>query len=242
MSPTVFELEWHLALSRTRRFVLNAAVPLALVIPAAGGGIPHDIASMLYVLLFTAFAMLGASVPLRWDGERGMVQRVVRGGVTEPSYMLQRAAASATLDFVQLLPALLAIAWGVGTSPVGLLRALASLLAATWIAALVGVLVASVSRSRTEAAIISTVTTLVLAHFSGVFRMPDPGSRGALLEAISPLRALHETLLGLPGGVPAAGGITVTLWSIGLPALVAALAGPVEASLGRVGRAGFEGA
>ena len=69
---------------------------------------------------------------------------------------------------------------------------------------------------------------------SGVFRTPVQGSYGALFEAASPFRALHETLLGMTQAGPVDGGVAVAVWGLLLPTVAVVFAGQLTKSLGRV--------
>ena len=95
MMPPVWGVQWQLALTRKRVFILNFVVPFTLVLPIATGAVPTGAAAGIYVVLFTAFAMFGSAVTLRWEGQRGMSARIVRAGIAPSSYLLQRAGAGA---------------------------------------------------------------------------------------------------------------------------------------------------
>jgi len=208
-------------------------VPLGLVVPVATGAVSRPAAAAWYAVLFTAFAVLGSALSLRWEGERGMSRRIVRGGVTPWSYLLQRAGAGATIDLVQLTPALLFAAAATGGSAADAAIAFVVLGVGLWIGGLVGVLVAGVSRSLAEAALFGVLASLLLDHASGVFRTPAPGSSGANLEAVAPFRAVHESLLEVTTGMPWGGGASLLGWAVLLPGVVALLAPAVHARLGR---------
>jgi hypothetical protein len=242
MTPAVWSLQWSLALTRKRVFILNFVVPLTVVLPVATGAVPPGAAAGVYVVIFAAFAMFGAAIPLRWDGQRGMSARISRAGVGASNYLLQRTAAGALLDTLQLTPALLVAAIAVGASPSDVLVVVPALAATVWVCGLVGVIVAATSRSLTETALFAAVTVPLLAHMSGVFRSPAPGSYQELLESGSPFKALHEGLLDMTVGAPAAGGMALLAWAILLPVGVGLLGPRLHAGLGRVSRGGLEGA
>jgi ABC-2 type transporter len=237
----VWAVEWRLAQTRRRLFVLNTALPLALVLPVATGAIPAQEAASVYVFVFSAFAAIGSAVPLRWEGERGMSARIVLGGMSPSSYLLQRTAAGAVRDVVQLMPALVAIAVAAHASIGDALLVFVGLTATCWIGGLMGVVAAAVTRSLVEAVIVATVIVISLAEMSGVFYTPAPGSVGAALEAVSPFRGLHERLLDMTVGAPTSGGMAEIAWAVLLPAVVAMFAVRLHASLGRVSQYGLEG-
>jgi hypothetical protein len=242
VTPAVWSLQWRLALTRKRVFILNFVVPLTVVLPVATGAVPPEAAAGVYVVLFAAFAVFGSAIPLRWEGQRAMSARVVRAGVGASNYLLQRAAAGALLDTLQLTPALLLAAVAVGASPGDVLVVFPALAATVWVSGLVGVIVAAASRSLTETSLFAAVSVPLLAHMSGVFRAPAPGSYQELLESGSPFRALHEGLLDMTVGAPAGGGGALLAWALVLPVAVGLLGPRLHAGLGRVSRGGLEGA
>jgi hypothetical protein len=122
------------------------------------------------------------------------------------------------------------------------LVALLALAGTVWVCGLIGIVVAAASRSITETALFSAVSVPLIAHMSGVFRRPTPGTLSALLESVSPLRALHEVLAETTVSAPAAGGIALSVWAVLLPALVWALGAKLHGALSRVTRGGLEGA
>lgn len=242
MTPAVWSVQWRLALTRKRVFILNFFVPLTLVLPVATGAVPPGAAAGVYVVLFAAFSMFGSAIPLRWEGQRGMSARIVRAGVAPSSYLLQRAGAGAVLDTLQLTPALLMAAVAVGAAPGDVVMAVVALAATAWIGGLVGIIVAAASRSITETALFTAVAVPLLAHMSGVFRNPEPGSYQALLESGSPFGALHEALLDMTMGAGGGGGVAMVVWAVALPVAVAMLGPRLHTALGRVNRGGLEGA
>ena len=237
----VWWLEWRLALTDVRRFVLSTLVPLLIAASIATGVAGPAPAAAVYLVIFVSFAVFGSALPLRWEGERGLTRRIVHGGVPAGRYLLARAAAGAAIDLAQLTPALVVAALVAGGSPGALLGALAALAVALWLGGLVGVLAAAISRSLAETGLVAALAVLVLAHSSGVFEDPAPGSTLGALEAVSPFRVLHESLLGLTVGAPAGGIGAALAWALLLPALVALLGERVVAALGAVSRGGLEG-
>jgi hypothetical protein len=238
----VWWLEWRLALTDVRRFALTALVPLLIAVIVATGPAAPGPAAAAFLMIFLSFAVLGSAVPLRWDGERRLLGRIVRGGLTARRYLLSRAAAGATIDLAQLAPALAVAVLVGGGSAWASAGALVALAVALWIGGLVGMLAAAISRSLTETVLVAGVAVLVLAHGSGVFGDTAPGSALAAMEAASPFRLLHESLLEPTPGTWAAGLGAALAWALLLPALVALLGDRIVAALGVVSRSGLEGA
>jgi hypothetical protein len=235
MTAIVWELEWRIATARKRLFVLNVVVPLLLVVPVAAGAAPAVHAAAVYAVLFAIFSTFGSAIPLVRDGESGLSGRVLRAGVAPASYFLQRTAAGAVLDVLQLGPALAVAAVGAGAGPRAFLLVLVVLAATVWVANLLGVLVAAATRSLAEAALFAAVSTLLLLHASGVFRTPVPESFGAALESVAPFRMLHEALLSVSLTTPVRGGPALGVWCVVMTVATWVLAGRLSGSL-RVSR------
>lgn len=233
MAALVWGLEWRLALSRKGDLAMGVLAPLSVVLVMATGAVPAVVAPASYVVLFAAFGVFGTALPLLRDGERGIMRRVVRAGVSPASYLVQRVAAGTTLALVQLLPAAVVAAAFPNASISEVLVALAALAGSLWIGSLLGVLAAALSRTRTQAAVLSGVGLVLLLHMSGVFRTPTPGGPAAVLEGIGPFRALHEAFDSTVAGGVVGGGIAAAGWALAL-AMVVGLMGPrLMASLER---------
>jgi len=231
----VWALEWRVALSRRRDLALWVLAPLAVVMVVGTDAVSSIATASWYAVLFTAHGMLRTSLPVLRDSERGMTARVIRGGVSPSAYLIQRAAAGASVSLAQLLPAAIVAGILLHASFSELLVMLAALAISLWIATLIGVLVASVNRTHVEACALCGVLLLLLLHMSGVFRVPPTGSLGAALEEASPFRALHEAFVRMVSGGGASGSVAELAWAIGLPALVAAVAPRLMGSLAREG-------
>jgi hypothetical protein len=120
--------------------------------------------------------------------------------------------------------------------------ALVALAATVWIAGLVGVVIATTSRSIADTALFTAVAVPLLAHMSGVFNNPVPDTYQSFLESVSPLGALHGALLNMTLGAGGGAGPALAVWAVTLPIVVGMLGPRLYASLGRVNRGGLEGA
>ncbi len=225
------ELELRSALARRRLFFLNVAVPLLLVTPIALGAAPAFHAAAVYTVLFVLSGTFGSAIPLVRDAEAGLLDRVLRSGLSPAVYLLQRAIAGSLLDALQLAPALAVASLAAGASAVGFTKAWFALAVSLWIANLLGVAVAAAARSLAETALFSAVTALLLLHVSGVFRTPAEGSVWAGAESASPFRALHEATLSMATASPAHGGTALVLWALVLPSTIALFARPLTRTL-----------
>jgi hypothetical protein len=131
---------------------------------------------------------------------------------------------------VQLLPALAVATFG-SLSLGGFLTTFVIMWASLWIANLLGNIVAGMARSLAETALFAAVTALFMLHFSGVFRTPIPGTFWGIVEAASPFRILHETLLGMSVGASVEGASALIVWAVVLPVLTLVVARPIATSL-----------
>jgi len=232
MGALVWGVEWRLALSRRRDLAVRVIAPLSAALVIATGAVPAAAAAASYATLIVAFGLLATALPVLHDGEVGIMARVVRGGVSPASYLLQRAAAAAALALVQLLPAGAVAAAFLHASTSEFLIALGAVAVSLWIASLLGVVTAAVSRSGVEAGVLCVLVLLLLLHMSGVFRTPSPDGLGAMLESASPFRALHEAFVTMVAGGGARGGVAAAAWaaalSVGVPLLAPRLVALLE--------------
>jgi hypothetical protein len=220
----VWSVEWRLALARKRDLPVRVLAPLAVVLVIASGGLPASALPAAYVALFVGFTGFSTAWGVGRDAERGMVRRVVRGGVAPASFLLQRAGAGASLALVQLLPAALLGALFLRATPAELVTALAALAVGVWIAGLVGVVSAAAGRSRAEAIVVTGSVLLMLLHMSGVFATPAADGLGGALERVAPFRTSHEGFVTMLRGGGVGGGAAALVWVVALPAVMALLA------------------
>jgi hypothetical protein len=223
VATLVWGVEWRLALSGKRDLAVRVLAQLSVVFVMAIGAVPVAAGVAAYAVLFVAFGHVGMALPVLRDAESGMTSRVVRGGVSPASYLLQRAAACAALAVFALLPANLVAAAFLNASTSEILIALGALAICLWIASLLGVMAAAMSRSAAEATVLCGVGLLLL-HMSGVFRTSSPDGFGAMLEGASLFRALHEAFVTTVAGGPVQGFVTGAVWLIALTVTVGAAA------------------
>jgi len=229
--------EWRLALRRRRLLLLNAGIPLLLVLPFALGAAPAHHAAAVVAVLFTVFGVFGSTIPLVRDGRDGLVERWLLGGASPPGYVAGRLSAQAALDVLELVPAALLLAGGrdlIATAAV-----VGSLALTLLVANALGAWVAALARSLAEGALFAAVAALLLLHGGGVFRTPVPGSWQATVEHLVPFRLLHDALrsaFALPpqDAAPEAHGILAPLGVYGL--LVGLTVAAAPRLLARLGR------
>lgn len=226
MTASAWRLRWRVALRRRRLLAWNVLIPLLLLVPVVTSGAAASHRAVVVAVFVAFFGTYGSCIPLIRDGMSGWAEKVLLTGYGGGRWLLERTAASVTIDFVQLLPANLVLFWLIGTSMQGGLMLLVVTLLALLFANLLGVLVAAAVGALGEAALGCAVLSLFVLHASGVFRAPASGSMWETVEAWSPLRPVHEYWLSaLRDGVPAPtagnGGLVETLASPTLAAIAA---------------------
>jgi len=224
MIALVWSVRWRTALARRRSFALGIVVPAAVATLIATGGAGGPFAASALPVLIVGYSAIRAAFTLVSDCRRGLTARVARAGISPASYLLQRAAAHATVDTLQLAPALL-IAGAAGDASLGQVAlTVGALLGATWICGLIGIAVAAATPTPEEAGLLAGLGALLLVHASGALRSFADGSVGAGLETLSPFRFLHEAMLDMIVGAPVDGAWSFVAWAALLPALVVLLA------------------
>ena len=197
------QLELQRALRRRRTLLLNVVVPLALIAALPAGNAPPVHAAVVCGVLFAFFGTFGSAIPLVRDAETGRLSSLVYAGANARDLLLQRIVGNALLDTLQLAPSavVLAIAYGGNALPALLGCLIAALLAAnvlgTWIAVL--------TRSIGEAALLGSVSALVLLHLGGTFRTPAAGTWQESVAPLSPFYYLQRATSAAFGATPLEG-------------------------------------
>ena len=199
MTAAVWWLEWRQALRRRRVFIFSVVVPLALVAAVATGRAPTPHAALVFTVLFTFFGTFGAGIPWARDSERGLIHRLLLTGISPIAAAVQRWAASALLDLVQLLPSLALIVLWYNAEAAEVARLLACVAAGLLAANALGILVAALARSLAETALLASVAALLLLHAAGAFRTPEAGSAGATVQRALPFYYMHAAVRAAVG-------------------------------------------
>ncbi len=204
MTLAVWRTEWLIAVRRRRLFLFNILIPLVFVATIALSPAPAVHAAATFAVLFALFGTFGSSIPLIRDGESGLLRRYVLTGVHPGGLLLQHIFATAALDLIQLAPSVLVIVIARGSSASQAAMLVPAMVLGLVAANTVGALTAALAKSVAEGALFSAVAALLLLHWAGTFRTPQLGTWQATLEAWSPFRPLHESLLAAAGdGGPA---------------------------------------
>lgn len=230
MNALVWSVEWQRSAADRRGMAFRVVGALGIAAVIATGALPDGAASAAFAALFVGYGLLRSATSIFRDEQSGLAGRVLGGGVGPSSYLLQRAAASASLSLVGLLPALGVVGLSVRPSVVPILVALGVIAVSLWVACVLGVVIGAVSTTATEVLVLSGVTLVLLLHVSGVFHTPEPEGIGALLEGASPFGALHQAFAMTESGGPIAGLRATVVWAVLLPVAVAFSAPRLTAS------------
>jgi len=220
VSMLVWGIEWQLALADRRGIAFRVLGALVLAFVIATGALPGAVGHAALVVLFVGYGLLRSALEILRDHESGIGRRVLSGGISPPSYLLQKAGASTALSLFGLLPALAVVVLSLGAAPLEVLVCLGALVVSLWVASVLGVVIGAVSRSATEVLLLGGVTLALLLHMSGVFHNPTPDGLAAVLEAPAPFRLLHEAFVALSSNEAIAGGPAAAAWAVVLPTLV----------------------
>lgn len=229
MTGGVWRLEWRIARSRPRRLAWSVSVPVFLLVPVAMSGAAAAHRATVYALFVVFFGLFGAAAPVVRDAERGWVERVLLTGCGVRSWLLERTAAHSLQDLLQLAPALAAVVWIEGGTPVALPTAsvAAGVLLALVTANLVGTVVAAAVRSLAEGALVCAAVGLATLHLAGAFRPPAPDSWQEAAAAVSPFLPALSSFRELAG----ARDLWVSAASVPGPGSTWLWAGPAAATL-----------
>jgi hypothetical protein len=198
-----FLLEFHRAVRRRRALLLNVIVPLALIAALPAGNAPPAHAAVVCGVLFAFFGTFGSAIPLVRDAETGRLGSLLFAGAGPRALLLERICGNALLDLLQLAPSalVLAVAYGGNALPALLGCLAAALLAAnvlgTWIAVL--------TRSIGEAALVGSISALVLLHLGGAFRTPMADTWQETVAPLSPFYYLQRATSAAFGATPVEG-------------------------------------
>lgn len=208
MTGTIWRLAWRTALRRRRLLIWNVLVPILLLVPVVASAAAAAHRAVVVAVFVVFFGAYGSCIPLIRDGMSGWAEKVLLTGYGGRRWLVERTIASTAIDWVQLLPAHLALFVLVGASAELAATILAVTAIALLFANLLGVAVAASVRALGEAALGCAVLSLFALHAAGVFRAPAPESWWATVEVWSPLQPLHHAwlwgLAGEPIGGPAA--------------------------------------
>ena len=201
LASTIWQRELLEFYQRRRALLIKILFPLLVAIPVLFSGAPAFYQAMALTMLITIIGALGAGAVLTRERLVGLTVRYRTIPVTPGRLLLERLAANAGIDLIQLSPVLLLIplrhpgriAWW----PALLLATMAVLLVGNLLGAVASVL----SDSPGEVMLYVMIPLLPLLYLAGVF---TPLREPALLviSRFLPFSYLHDAVLGALGGGP----------------------------------------
>ena len=201
LAGTIWQRELVEFAQRRRALLVKLVFPLLVAVPLVLSGAPIIYAAMALTMLVTIVGALGSGAVLTRERQSGLTLRYRTLPVAPGRLLIERLAANAAIDFVQLTPVLLLVAIrhpsGFAWWPSLLLSTAAVLL----IGNLLGAVASTLSDSPGEVMLYVVIPLLPLLYLSGVFApLQSP-----ILLAISrllPFSYLYQAVLGALGGQP----------------------------------------
>jgi ABC-type multidrug transport system permease subunit len=201
LPATLIHREWIEFGQRRRALVIKLAFPLVVGLPLLTSAAPAFYAAMALTMLVTIIGALGTGAVMSRERSNGMQARYRLLPRRRGMMLLERLAASASIDLAQLAPVLLllairhpgAAAWW----PALLLTVAATVLGAN----VVGALASTFTTAPGEVMLYVLLPLLPAFYLAGVFApVRSPAQRVA--SVFLPMTYLHEALLGALQGAP----------------------------------------
>jgi ABC-2 type transport system permease protein len=211
---------------RRLAMLIKLTFPLLVALPLVLSQAPGFYAAMALTMLVAVVGSLGSGAVLTRERTTGLVLRYRLLPLNPQLLLLERLAVNATIDWIQLLPALVLIA-ARRPAEMGWWPALAVTAAAVLLMGnVLGALASTFSSSPGEVMLVTFFPLLPALYLSGVF---VPLSGGLLiLSRFLPFTYLHESLLGSLGGAAGmtpwqalVGGLVFLGLAVGLSGLMA---------------------
>jgi ABC-2 type transport system permease protein len=201
LAGTVWQRELVEFAQRRRALVIKLVFPLLVALPLVLSGAPVTYAALALTMLVAIIGPLGAGAVLSRERQSGLVLRYRTLPVTPGRLLIERLAASAAIDFLQLTPVLLLVALRHPTQFMWWPPLLLSVAAVLLIGNLMGAVASTLSDAPGEVMLYVVILLLPLLYLSGVF---TPLTQPALLviSRLLPFSYLHESILGALGGQP----------------------------------------
>jgi ABC-2 family transporter len=210
---------------RRRALAVKLLFPALIALPLLFSRAPAVYAAMALTLLTATVAALGAGAVLSRERAVGLNLRYRLLPRRPAAILLERVAASALIDLIQMLLVLLLIAI---RQPARIAWLPAVLLASAGVLAagnVLGAWASSVTRSPGEVMLAVLIPLLPALFLSGVFTTP-PAPLLAGVARFLPFTYLHDALLGALTGRP-----QLTPWADGLAGLAFLLVSAAAAGL-----------
>jgi hypothetical protein len=203
--------EWLATIAQPRALVVRSAMPLALTVPLVTGHAPSFWAGMLLTVLVAMVGAVGSGVAAARARGSGLLLRLAV--VPRPAHRIvgDWVVAAATVDCVQLLPAVAAVVARGDAGPADAAALVAAVLATLLLANTLGCVLARLAGGAGEVLLDVAVVLAPLLFLGGLFTgVPTSGWRhwAAVLD---PFTYLHSAFVAALGGTPDQGPGTICL-------------------------------
>ena len=190
-----------LALFFGKRFalVIKMLYPLAIIGPVAASSIPAQYAAAVVGIVAIMAGTFGAGESLTSDLNDGILARVALTPLSPYRIVFEVLAVNAVLDFVQLLPALLAVYILHPVPLVWMLAATFGVFTTLVAANAIGIFIANFTSSPADVLLYATAVLFPLIYLSGFFRNQNPTGVLAILRDFIPFAYMNDSLKAVFG-------------------------------------------
>jgi ABC-2 type transport system permease protein len=189
--------------------VIKLLYPLAIIGPVAASGIPAPYAAAVVGIVAIMAGTFGAGESLTSDLNDGILARVALTPLSPYRIVFEVLAVNAVLDFVQLLPALMAVYILHPAALVWVLAATFGVFATLVAANAIGIFIANFTSSPADVLLYATAILFPLIYVSGLFRNQAPTGALATLRDFVPFAYTNDALKTVFGLTPDAAPIEV---------------------------------
>jgi ABC-2 type transport system permease protein len=231
MPSGMFVRELLVTVARPRALAIKVLAPLILTVPLLAGGAPTFWSGMLLTVLCAMLGTVGTAVNIARARDSGLLARLAL--LPSPSWRVLAgwALGSATVDMLQLVPALLVVfLLAPVTVPAGI-ALVCSVAAVLLLANALGCTVSALGGGPGEVLLDVMLVLAPLLFLGGLFTgVPRDGWRW-VAATVDPFSYLHSAFINALGGEPSFGSGAVLL-AAGLTVVAALLV--IAAVAGRV--------
>ena len=201
LAGTIWQRELVEFAQRRRALFIKLAFPLLVAVPLVISGAPTIYAAMALTMLVTVVGALGSGAVLTRERQSGLTLRYRTLPVTPGRLLIERLSTNALIDFLQLTPVLIVVAFSHPSAFVWWPAVLLSAAAVLLIGNLLGAVASTLSDSPGEVMLYVIIPLMPLLYLSGVFT-PLEHPVMLVVSRLLPFSYLYEALLGALGGQP----------------------------------------
>ncbi|HVP37603.1 MAG TPA: ABC transporter permease [Candidatus Saccharimonadales bacterium] len=189
---------------RVRRgsLLLGMVVPMAVALPLLGANPPALHAAAAYTTLAVLTGALVAGRRAAGLRREGLMGRLLATPASPYRLFVETLLAQVALDWVRVLPLLLAVAARYRCAPGAFGELLVAAVPALLLADLVGVAAAAAAGSRGEVPLYALVALLPLLFLAGAYTPAADSPLRAAVASVLPFTGLHRAMLAAVGGGP----------------------------------------